>query len=203
MRYLTTVRFSLWVFMMPIHDWTRLEAGDFHGFHQCWVIAIRNSLNAGLLPPDYMAMAEQITGRPIPDVVTLNIREPSGDSGGIAIDTAPPSARVIAKAEQANYAKRADRVVIRHGRGKVQSLAFSFVGFTAIAIMSWFFSIHPRLFTKVFVRREEYRCGIHSVILDPNFCKAMRIIAGLQFALGALMGMTALWIWCANRSTHQ
>ena len=65
--------------MMPIHDWTRLEAGDFHDFHQCWVIAIRNALNSGLLPPDYMAMAEQITGRPIPNVVTLNIREPKGD----------------------------------------------------------------------------------------------------------------------------
>ncbi len=136
MRYLTTVRFSLRVFMMPIHDWTRLEAGDFHDFHQCWVVAIRNSLNSGLLPLDHMAMAEQITGRPVPEVVTLNIREPRGDSCGIAIDNLPPSARVIAKEERVNYTKRADRVVIRHGRGKVQSLAFSFVGFTAIAIMS-------------------------------------------------------------------
>ena len=31
---------------MPIHDWTRVEAGDFHDFHQCWVVAIRNALNA-------------------------------------------------------------------------------------------------------------------------------------------------------------
>ena len=61
---------------MPIHDWTRVEAGDFHDFHQCWVVAIRNALNAGLLPPGYMAMAEQVTGRPIPDVVTLQAREP-------------------------------------------------------------------------------------------------------------------------------
>ena len=56
---------------MPIHDWTRLEPGDFHDFHQCWVVEIRNALNRGLLPPEYMAMAEQVTGRsPIPDVVT-------------------------------------------------------------------------------------------------------------------------------------
>jgi hypothetical protein len=27
--------------MMPIHDWTRPEAGDFHDFHQCWVVGIR------------------------------------------------------------------------------------------------------------------------------------------------------------------
>ena len=29
---------------MPIHDWTRLEPGDFHHFHQCWVVAILTTL---------------------------------------------------------------------------------------------------------------------------------------------------------------
>ena len=61
---------------MPIHDWTRLEPGDFHDFHQCWVVEIRNALNSGLLPPEYMAMAEQVTGRPIPDVVALHTARP-------------------------------------------------------------------------------------------------------------------------------
>ena len=107
---------------MPIHDWTRLEAGDFHDFHQCWVVGIRNALNSGLLPPDYMAMAEQVTGRPIPDVVALHTREPEGEPGGIAIASAPPTARLVAKFERINYAKRADRVVIRHGRGKVVAI---------------------------------------------------------------------------------
>jgi hypothetical protein len=107
---------------MPIHDWTRLEAGDFHDFHQCWVVGIRNALNSGLLPPDYMAMAEQVTGRPIPDVVALQAREPKGEPGGIAVATAPPTARVIARFERINYAKRADRVVIRHRRGKVVAI---------------------------------------------------------------------------------
>lgn len=107
---------------MPIHDWTRLEAGDFHDFHQCWVVEIRNALNGGLLPPGYMAMAEQVTGRPIPDVVTLQTRAPKDETGGIAVATAPPTARVIAKFERINYAKRADRVVIRHGRGRVVAI---------------------------------------------------------------------------------
>lgn len=108
---------------MPIHDWTQLEAGDFHDFHQCWVVAIRNALNGGLLPPEYMAMAEQVTGRPIPDVVTLHARpSKNGDAGGVAVLSAPPTARVIAKFERINYAKRADRVVIRHGRGKVVAI---------------------------------------------------------------------------------
>jgi Protein of unknown function (DUF4058) len=108
---------------MPIHDWTRLEAGDFHHFHQVWVVAIGNALNGGLLPPGYLAMVEQVTGRPISDVVTLQARAPSeGAEGGIAVATAPPTARLIARIEGINYAKRADRVVIRHGRGKVVAI---------------------------------------------------------------------------------
>lgn len=108
---------------MPIHDWTRVEAEDFHDFHQCWVVAIRNALNRGLLPPGYMAMAEQVTGRPIPYVVTLQARESKeGPEGGIAVAVAPPTARVILKMERINYARRADRVVIRRGRGKVVAI---------------------------------------------------------------------------------
>jgi hypothetical protein len=108
---------------MPIHDWTRVEAGDFHHFHQCWVVAVADALNRGLLPPGYMAMVEQVTGRPIPYVVTLQARAPKeGPEGGIAVAEAPPTARVIAKLERINYAKRADHVVIRHGRGKVVAL---------------------------------------------------------------------------------
>jgi hypothetical protein len=108
---------------MPIHDWTRFEAGDFHHFHQCWGVAIGSALNGGLLPPGYLAMVEQVTGRPIPDGVALTARESrEGPEGGIAVATAPPTARLIAKFERINYAKRADRVVIRHGRGKVVAI---------------------------------------------------------------------------------
>jgi hypothetical protein len=107
---------------MPVHDWTRLEPGDFHHFHQCWIVEISAALNGGLLPPGYMAMAEQVTGRPIPDVVTLHAETSWDEPGGIAVATAPPSARLIAKIEKINYAKRADRVVIRHGRGKVVAI---------------------------------------------------------------------------------
>ncbi len=107
---------------MPIHDWTRLEAGDFHDFRLGWVVGICNALNCEFLPPDYMAMLEPVNGRPIPDVVALSTREPKGEPGGIAIAEAPPTARVIARFERINYAKRADRVVIRHGRGKVVAI---------------------------------------------------------------------------------
>ena len=35
---------------MPIHDWTRVDAGTFHAFHVSWVSAIQEALNDGLLP---------------------------------------------------------------------------------------------------------------------------------------------------------
>ena len=108
---------------MPIHDWTRADDGDFHHFHQTWVPFLAAALNGGVLPPGFMALAEQVTGRPIPDVVTLEFRAGGGDSGGIAVAPSPaPSARVIRKFERIDYAKRADRVVIRHGRGRVVAI---------------------------------------------------------------------------------
>jgi Protein of unknown function (DUF4058) len=108
---------------MPIHDWTRAEAGDFHHFRQTWIPLLAAALNDGGLPPGFMALADQVTGRPISDVVTLQSRSPSGETGGVALAPAPPpSARVIQKFERINYAKRADRVVIRHGRGRVVAI---------------------------------------------------------------------------------
>lgn len=106
---------------MPVHDWTRAEAGDFHHFHQRWISALSDALNGGVLPPEFMALAEQVSGRPIPDVVTLHARSPRGGAVAIAPASAP-SARVIQKFERINYAKRADRVVIRHGRGRVVAI---------------------------------------------------------------------------------
>jgi hypothetical protein len=105
---------------MPIHDWTRMEAGDFHHFHQGWITNLANALNSGGLPPGYMAMAEQVTGGPIPDVITLQSRRPSNPVvGGVAVKEKPPTARFVARLEKAVYARRADRVVIRHARGRV------------------------------------------------------------------------------------
>ena len=44
---------------MPIHDWTRVEDGIFYDFHHAWIEEIKRALNAGLLPDDYYALAEQ------------------------------------------------------------------------------------------------------------------------------------------------
>ena len=62
---------------MPIHDWTRVEAGIFHDFHHAWIEEVKRALNAGVLPDDYYALAEQHAAGFGPDVLTLQ----GGDGG--------------------------------------------------------------------------------------------------------------------------
>jgi hypothetical protein len=53
---------------MPVHDWTRVEAGIFHAFHQNWIVALSAALNEGILPDDYYALPEQYAAGFGPDV---------------------------------------------------------------------------------------------------------------------------------------
>ena len=109
---------------MPIHDWTRVDAGIFHHFHHGWIEEIGRALNRGLLPPDFYAMAEQITGHLGPDVLTLRVprvgptaaRTPHvGErGGGVAVAEVPPRVRFHATAEADVYASKAKSVVVRH-----------------------------------------------------------------------------------------
>src|SRR5438309_10798234 len=104
---------------MPIHDWTRVRANRFHHFHQTWTPLIAAALNRGLLPDGYLAMTEQITGGPEPDVVTLSLPvRPDGDEpGGVAVEDAPPKSRIRTQSETTVYARKANRVTIRHQAG--------------------------------------------------------------------------------------
>ena len=47
---------------MPVHDWTRVEAGIFHDFHNVWIGQLRNTLNEGLLPEGYMPCRSNTRG---------------------------------------------------------------------------------------------------------------------------------------------
>jgi hypothetical protein len=44
---------------MPLHDWTRVDAGIYHDFHTVWMTLLRLELARGLLPPDYYVLIEQ------------------------------------------------------------------------------------------------------------------------------------------------
>jgi hypothetical protein len=108
---------------MPIHDWTRVDAGLFHDFHQSWTVALRNSLNAGGLPANYFALVDQHIRGPIPDVLTLKVApgsdEPSNGATALAVASAPPQARLVRRSEADLYAHRANRITIRHCHGDV------------------------------------------------------------------------------------
>jgi hypothetical protein len=108
---------------MPIHDWSRVDHGIFHDFHQAWTIELRNALNGGALPAGYFALTEQILSGPIPDVVTLQHRSgsdsPGETGGGIAVADAPPRARFVTSAESDLYASKANRIAIKHRLGRV------------------------------------------------------------------------------------
>lgn len=110
---------------MAVHDWSKVVAGNFHDFHQSWIIELRRALNRGLLPKGFYAMAEQAARGPIPDVLALqskNLDEDSNwndaDKGAVrTLAKSPPKVRFVEAAEEDLYAARADRVVIRHVNG--------------------------------------------------------------------------------------
>ena len=115
---------------MPVHDWTRVEAGIFHEFHLDWIFTLKQALNQGVLPPDFYALAEQVAGGLHPDVLTLERDRPPAPSvggngpsgpgsteGGIALTTAPPQVRFTATAEPKPYTRKRHRIAIRHVSG--------------------------------------------------------------------------------------
>jgi hypothetical protein len=75
---------------MPVHDWTRVDAGILHDFHLGWMAALRQSLNGSLLPEGYYALVEQHAGTRIPDVLALHAPspgslKPSNGTGSVAL----------------------------------------------------------------------------------------------------------------------
>ena len=108
---------------MSIHDWTRVDANLFHAFHHGWVTVLSRALNAGVLPPDYFALPEQSIRGPVRDVLTLNLSsgrdEPNGTGSGLPVGTVPPRARLVRRADEMIYVRKADRISVRHRHGQV------------------------------------------------------------------------------------
>ncbi len=111
---------------MPIHDWTRVDAGVFHSFHLGWIISICDALNGGLLPRDHYAMGERRATGDEPNLLTLQVvpsgdaggddagaAHPSGDAGG-GLLLAPPRTRIIDEVDTHFYRRKQNSVVVRH-----------------------------------------------------------------------------------------
>ena len=107
---------------MPIHDWTRVEAGIFHAFHHEWISELSRALNGGLLPGEYYALPEQVAAGFGPDVLTLQGgsaddpgRSGNGDIGGTATALRNrPQTRFTAETEAEFYRRKKSSVVVRH-----------------------------------------------------------------------------------------
>jgi hypothetical protein len=78
---------------MPIHDWTRVDAGLFHAFHQGWISLLGGALNNGALPREYYALSQPSDRRPALDVMT--------------------------SAEEFIYVRKADQIAIRDPDGRL------------------------------------------------------------------------------------
>jgi hypothetical protein len=121
---------------MPIHDWTRVDAGIFHHFHQRWIGAITDLLNERLLPHQYYALAEQHGAAFEPDVLTLKASaEPGtgsqdgetrftsspGDTGGTeptrGLLLAEPRVRIKAESDLEFYRRKQNVAAVRHVSG--------------------------------------------------------------------------------------
>lgn len=105
---------------MPMHDWTRVEAGIFHAFHHRWISAISDVLNTDILPDDYYALPEQVAAGFGPDVLTLQDEqhdEPTDGGGTATAVAARPKTRFTAETESGFYRRKKSSIAVRHVSG--------------------------------------------------------------------------------------
>ena len=113
---------------VPIHDWTRVDAGTWHAFHHRWISAIERTLNGGVLPDGYYADPERQAPPYAPDVLALEeasheIMRSADDDGdddrGTAVAVAPPKLSLSRHVGEslAVYAGLRRTVAVRHERG--------------------------------------------------------------------------------------
>lgn len=169
---------------MPVHDWTRVEAGIFHALHVAWIGEIQKSLNGGLLPKNYYALAEQHAGQSIADVLTLHAGPPPLDpwspppdtGGGTAVAESPPKVRLHQTIEL-SLLSRQRSVAVRHVSGhRLVALveivspankdrAESVEGFVRKAISAMHSGVHL-LLLDLFPPGSHDPRGLHGAILD-------------------------------------
>lgn len=118
---------------MPIHDWTKVDAGLFHDFHQSWTVGLRDALNSSVLPSDYFALVEQNISGPIPDVLALKLAgnkdgvargdsssvQPSDGVAAVVVAEQPPRTCLTQRSVAAAYVRKANQVRVRHRHGDV------------------------------------------------------------------------------------
>jgi hypothetical protein len=147
---------------MPIHDWTRVDAGLFHAFHHDWITSLSRALNEGRLPSGYYALPEQRIGWLVPDVLTPDLAPTTGESDGpgiaLAVATTPPRTQIVRHAEEQVYVRKANRIAVHHRHGEI-------VAVIEIVLPGNKATYHER---RRFVDKsaELIRQGIHLLVID-------------------------------------
>jgi hypothetical protein len=195
------VLFYFLEFTMPIHDWTRVDAGLFHAFHQSWIALLSRALNAGVLPNDYDALPEQSIKGPVPEVLTLRLsadprsQDRPGTGPVLAVAASRPRTRLVTHAEEQIYVRKADRVTVRHrcghavavvevvspGNKASRSASRAFVDKTADLIMQ---GVHLLMIDLVPPSKRDPR-GIHQAIWDEFVEEDFVLPAGKPLTLAA------------------
>jgi hypothetical protein len=102
---------------MPMHDWTRVDAGIFHAFHHDWITELGRVLNGGLLPDDYYALPEQQAAGFGPDVLTLQIPSAPSSDGTTTLVQTRPQTQFTAETAAEFYRRKKSTIVVRHVSG--------------------------------------------------------------------------------------
>jgi uncharacterized protein DUF4058 len=113
---------------MPVHDWTRVDAGIFHAFHHGWIEELARALNRGVLPETYYALPEQHAAGFGPDVLTLQGSRdegPDGNGSTVPVASAGGSGLLVAASQLAPtaetdmefYYRKQSSIAIRHVSG--------------------------------------------------------------------------------------
>src|SRR5947208_1117201 len=149
---------------MPMHDWTRVEANDYHAFHLTWLAALQTALNDGRLPPGYFALADHTVPPFIPDLVTLSVPTDDGSGprpgGGVAVAAAPPKARFTDTEAGKRRKVGRRRVTIQHTRDRRVVAVIEVVSPSNKAKAAEFADLVGK-------STELLRQGIHLVLIDP------------------------------------
>jgi hypothetical protein len=110
---------------MPVHEWTRVDAGIFHAFHHGWIEELARALNRGILPEDYYALPEQHAAGFGPDVLTLQGSRDQDDGPAPAVSPSSRSCALLtapqleptAETDMEFYRRRQTSVAVRHVTG--------------------------------------------------------------------------------------
>ena len=89
----------------------RVPDGTFHDFHVTWIAMLKHTLNKGVLPRGYYAMAEQVAGGMIADVLTLQEVDEHANGnfageGGTAVATRSPQVSISAASSSGSMRRR-------------------------------------------------------------------------------------------------